>query len=131
VRLDKPVVFLDGADCAAIAPTLAGALRRAELAGHRVDERARRIVHEVAALAAEWVDDRFGTSEVPRSSSSSERDIVAPMTTADVAAVLGCSTRNTRALARRGSLSGQPSKAGWLFDPVDVAAFVAAREETR
>ncbi|MGN6243720.1 MAG: helix-turn-helix domain-containing protein [Motilibacteraceae bacterium] len=47
-----------------------------------------------------------------------------------VAQALGCSTRNVRALATRGSLPGTRGPAGeWLFDPTDVARWMRQRDE--
>lgn len=53
------------------------------------------------------------------------------MTTSEVAAVLACSPRNVRGLRSRGRLLARrhPHK-GWLFDPVDVAAYIERRAES-
>lgn len=41
----------------------------------------------------------------------------------EVAVVLGCSSRNVRALAARGSLPGERLRGRWSFDPADIADY--------
>jgi hypothetical protein len=69
-----------------------------------------------------------GTPGIPPEGDSAT---VAPMTTSEVAAVLACSPRNVRGLRARGRLLARrhPRK-GWLFDPVDVAAYIDERRRS-
>jgi hypothetical protein len=125
--LDRPLVLLGGHECAALAPTLTRALRDAERAGQHVDDAARDAIGEIAELAERWKAALgVGTPGMPRSTPDDEPETLSSM---EVARIVGCSTRNVRALAQRGSLRGRRTTSGWLFDPVDVAAFNAARKE--
>lgn len=92
-----------------VEPAVVGAIRAIELAGLAYVDRVKGAAHAAAQAANDLMLDEHLLS------------------TAEVAAQLGCSPRNVRALAERGAIPAVRNGRAWGFDPVDVAELVAAR----
>jgi excisionase family DNA binding protein len=54
-----------------------------------------------------------------------------PITTTEAAERIGCTQRNVRALADRGTLPGERTARGWELDPAGVDAYSVHRAEQR
>lgn len=151
VGADGPVAVVSGRVAYRMARLLVAELRRARDNGERLDPELIATIRAIeaagrayatrridAALAADGDDPVEATSSVPPADDG-ERPAPEPdpesvghvagvaMSTAAVAARLGCSERNVRALADRGALAGRRVGRTWVFDPVDVEEYAAAR----
>jgi len=120
-------VLLNGRVCSILAGSMRALLRDADAQGRDVDPEVRRTIEEIEQVSAEWRASGSGSPEVPDVTADAESVIVGAMTTRDVADRYGCSERNVRQLAARGSLPGRRSKGAWLFDPHDVAELLKRR----
>ncbi len=123
--VDVPAVLVSGKVARQLAGPLAGLLARARANGERLDED---LVATVAALeeaGRRYAVDRVqaGLRSAGGTAVDAGRTAVATMTamdTTETAAALGCSERNVRALAKRGTLPGRQAGSRWLFDRAAV-----------
>ena len=114
-----------------LAVLLVDGRRRARTEGWRLPEEVWTVVRlledagraHAAARAAAGPAEPGGTCGIPPSGPSAS---LAGMSTADAAAALGCTERNVRALAERGTLPAWRAGRRWTFDPADVEARTAA-----
>lgn len=125
-------MYHDRYTCALFARVFRDVLERADAGGHALFEPLRVRMVEVVECVDVWTAQRIaaqaGSPEVPGSTSAVESVIVsAMMTTREVAARLGCGTRNVRDLAQRGTLRGVPTKRGLAFDSVEIERYVEER----
>lgn len=123
----KPVMLLDGRDASILSAIVVGGARAVVRAGHQLAPEAVVLVEEIAELGREWA----ATSDV---GSAEYRGVdfvggsVRVLTVNDVAALDGTGVRNVRGHAGKSLPGVQTSSGAWVFDPDDVAAWIAARK---
>ncbi len=126
----RPLVLLDGRACAGLVGPLRAALRDADQRGHQVDDATRKAIGEIEELADTWIATAgTGSAALPHVTDRDAPEMVDAQTTQEVADMLGTKARNVRDLAQRQVLPGQRTKAGWQFDPADVAIYLEDRRE--
>lgn len=115
-------VLLTPEECARIAPALARHAQALRARGYQVDP----VVEEIVAVGGAWIASHTepGTPGIPGHSSDDGAGSMEPMTTRQVAELLGCTARNVTALAGRGALPGRRRSTGWTFEQADVVAYV-------
>ena len=132
VGLDGPAVVVPGRLAYRLAPILVRALRAARDEGRRIDADIVGVVRALEHAGRVYAAGRLasGTYGIPVDDPSGR---VNRMSTKDVAVAIGCTERNVRALAERGSLEGHRERTGWSFDAVAVREFIDRRstEETQ
>lgn len=130
---DGPVVVVTGAVAYRLSKLLMSEMRRARDRGERLDADLVKTVLAIEAAGREYATRRVlgalaasaeGTPGIPDSPQHETTDV---LTTTEVAARLGCSTRNVRALAERGALPGRRVGRSWTFDAVDVQEYIDTR----
>lgn len=130
---DGPVVVVTGAVAYRLSRLLMAEMRRARDRGERLDSDLIATVLAIDEAGREYATRRVlgalaasedGTTGIPLREAD---DITAVLTTTEVAARLGCSARNVRALAERGALSGRRVGRSWTFDVVDVQEYIDTR----
>lgn len=108
-------------------------MRRARDRGERLDPELVKTVLAIDSAGREYATRRVldalaasddGTTGIPTPEEHETTDV---LTTTEVAARLGCSTRNVRALAERGALRGRRVGRSWTFDVVDVQEYIETR----
>ena len=141
---DGPAVLVTGRVAYRLGRLLLAELRRARDNGEVVDAELVATIRAIEAagtayaqkLTSEAAAEGTGTSapsdaEAPAITGPQpavgDGEMTATMTTAAVAARLGCSERNVRALADRGALPGRRVGRAWVFDAVEVEEYATAR----
>lgn len=131
--IEGPVVLVTPPVASRLARPLVDLLRQCAARGERIPDDVAATVRALeiagrayrAHAAAEIARSESGTSERSEANGAA---MVSSLSTREVAHMLGTGSRNVTALARRGTLPGRSTSAGWLFDADDVAELVRSRE---
>lgn len=124
---DGPVAVITGRVAYRLARPLLRELSRAQSQGEYVEPAVIAAIRAIEVAGLAYLERIQGAAQAVAEDANDRALNEHLLSTAEVAAALGCSARNVRALAERGAIPAVRQGRAWGFDPADVAELVARR----